>query len=75
MIASAKDEGRFEVEDAYEPLLAEKDRVIAEKERLLVEKERLLAEREQTLAQERTEKERALAKLAALKKDQPEKNG
>ena len=48
MIASAKDEGRFEVEDKYEPLLAEKDRVIAqeraEKEYLLTEKDRLLAE-------------------------------
>ncbi|MDR2449942.1 MAG: hypothetical protein LBD52_08305, partial [Prevotellaceae bacterium] len=59
MIASAKDEGRFE----YESLLAEKERIIAEKERLL-------AEREQIIARERAEKERALAKLAALKNDE-----
>jgi predicted transposase/invertase (TIGR01784 family) len=62
MIASAKDEGRFEIEDEYEPLLAEKDRIIAERERLL-------AEQEQTIAQERAEKERLLAELAALKND------
>ena len=62
MIASAKDEGRFEVEDEYEPLLAEKDRVISEKDRLL-------AEQEQTIAQERAEKKRLLAELAALKND------
>jgi predicted transposase/invertase (TIGR01784 family) len=55
MIASAKDEGRFEIEDEYEPLLAEKDRIIAEQE--------------QTIAQERAEKKRLLAELAALKND------
>ncbi|MDR0691724.1 MAG: Rpn family recombination-promoting nuclease/putative transposase [Prevotellaceae bacterium] len=66
MIASAKDEGRFEVEDEYEPLLAEKDRVISEKDRLL-------AEQEQTITQERAEKDRLLAELTALKNDERKK--
>jgi predicted transposase/invertase (TIGR01784 family) len=56
MIASAKDEGRFETEETYGAILAEKERIIAEKE--------------QVIAHERAEKERALAKLAALKNEE-----
>jgi hypothetical protein len=70
MIASAKDEGRFETEGIYESLLAEKERIITEREHIIAEKERLLAEREQIIARERAEKERVLAKLAALKNDE-----
>jgi predicted transposase/invertase (TIGR01784 family) len=64
MIASAKAEGREELE----PLLAEKDDALAKKDAALAKKDAALAEKDAALAEKDAALARALAELAALKK-------
>jgi predicted transposase/invertase (TIGR01784 family) len=59
-VASAKDEGRWEVEKEYSQRLAEKDRALEAKDRALEGKDRALEAQGKVLE----EKDRALARLA-----------
>ena len=69
MIASAKDQNRFEPEQKIAAERADKEQALADKEQALAGKEYERAEKEKALAkasEEHVEKEQALAKAEAL---------